>query len=59
MISVLMPVYNAERYLAASIEAVLARRDADLELVIVDDGSTDSSPKSSNASRRSIRVSGT
>lgn len=44
-ISVLMPVYNAERYLALAIESVLSQTYTDFELVIVNDGSTDSSKR--------------
>ena len=36
-----MPAYNAERYLAAAAESVLRQSFADLELLIVDDGSSD------------------
>lgn len=43
LISVIMPVYNVESYLAEAIESVLAQRYADFELIIVNDGSTDSS----------------
>jgi glycosyltransferase involved in cell wall biosynthesis len=39
--SFLMAVHNGEAGLAASIESVLSQSDPDLELVIVDDGSTD------------------
>jgi glycosyltransferase involved in cell wall biosynthesis len=41
--SVVMPVYNRERYVREAIESVLAQDDADFELVVVDDGSTDRS----------------
>jgi glycosyltransferase involved in cell wall biosynthesis len=42
-ISVLMPVYNAERYVAAAVESVLGQTLADFEFIIIDDGSTDRS----------------
>lgn len=42
-VSVLMPVRNGEPFLAAAIESVLSQSLADLELIVVDDGSTDSS----------------
>src|SRR5207245_7643788 len=40
-VSVLMTAYNREQYIASSIESVLVQTFDDLELVIVDDGSTD------------------
>ena len=43
MVSVLRTVYNRERYIAAAIESVLAQTFANFELIIVDDGSRDSS----------------
>lgn len=42
-VSVVMPVHNAEAYLGAAIASVAALRWPDLELVAVDDGSTDGS----------------
>jgi len=44
-VSVLMPVRNGERFLAEAVESVLAQSFTDLELVVVDDGSTDSTPR--------------
>lgn len=40
-VSVVIPVHNGEKYLAQAIESVLAQTHRDLELLIVDDGSTD------------------
>jgi len=56
-VSVLMPVYNARRYLAESLESVLAQTFGDLELVAVDDGSSDgSSGILAEAARREPRL---
>jgi glycosyltransferase involved in cell wall biosynthesis len=41
MVSVIMPAYNAEQYLPAAVESVLRQSFSDLELLIVDDGSSD------------------
>src|SRR4051812_32722809 len=41
LVSVIMPAFNAEAYIGRAIESVLRQTWADLELVIVDDGSSD------------------
>lgn len=43
--SILVPVYNVERYLATCIDSVLVQSFKDYELILVDDGSKDSSGK--------------
>ena len=44
LISVILPVYNGERFLAQSIESVIAQKYDNWELVILDDCSTDATP---------------
>jgi glycosyltransferase involved in cell wall biosynthesis len=44
-ISVLMSVYNGDRYLSEAIESVLKQSFMDFEFLIIDDGSTDNSKK--------------
>ena len=43
VISVIMPVYNAEPYLEEALESILAQTFGDFELILIDDGSTDGS----------------
>lgn len=45
MVSVIVPVYNVEKYLPACIESVINQTYSEWELLLVDDGSTDNSGK--------------
>ncbi|WP_231833833.1 glycosyltransferase family 2 protein [Thermosynechococcus vestitus] len=43
LLSVLMPVFNAEAYVGEAIESILGQSFRDFEFIIIDDGSTDNS----------------
>ena len=44
-VSVIVPVYNVEKYLRRCIDSILAQTYGDIEVILVDDGSTDESNK--------------
>ena len=43
LVSIIIPVYNAEKYLAETIASALEQSWPNTELIIIDDGSTDQS----------------
>jgi glycosyltransferase involved in cell wall biosynthesis len=48
-ISVLIPAYNAERFIAEALESVAAQTTAPAEVIVVDDGSTDATAEEAAA----------
>ena len=45
MISIIVPVYNVEKYLSKCLDSLLNQTYTDVEFILIDDGSTDSSGK--------------
>jgi GT2 family glycosyltransferase len=43
LVSVIVPLYNAERYITAALTSILSEQSLSLELLVIDDGSTDHS----------------
>lgn len=41
MVSLIVPCYNGEKFIARCIESILNQTDHNIELILVNDGSTD------------------
>ena len=48
MISIIIPIYNTEKYISQCLASLLEQTFHDFEIILVDDGSTDSSPEICN-----------
>lgn len=44
LVSVIVPVYNVDGYLRECVDSILAQSHSNIEVILIDDGSTDSSP---------------
>ena len=42
-VSVIIPVYNAEKYISETLDSVIAQNYPDIEIILIDDCSTDNS----------------
>ena len=56
-VSIIMPCYNGQQYIADAIESVLRQEYQDFEIIIIDDASTDSSYQVIEADLSDARIS--
>src|SRR5689334_19825269 len=55
-VSVLIPVYNGAQFIREAVDSVLAQRDVTVEVIVIDDGSTDETSRILESYGDSIRV---
>jgi glycosyltransferase involved in cell wall biosynthesis len=56
IVSAVIPAYNGERFLRQAIDSALAQTYPSIEVIVIDDGSTDGTPEILSGYGRSIRV---
>lgn len=56
LISIIIPVYNSEKYIAETIKSVLKQSYRNYEVIIIDDGSTDNSARIINGFRNNCKI---
>ena len=52
-LSIIIPVYNSEKYLSQCLDSILKQEDFIYEIILIDDGSTDSTDCSGDESKLS------
>ena len=57
LVSVIVPVYNVEDFLRQCLESIVQQSFRDFEIIIVDDGSTDSSRSIAEEYKKNILIS--
>lgn len=55
-VSVIIPAYNCQRFLRQTIESILAQRDVSLEIIVINDGSTDETGEIAKSFGSPVRV---
>ena len=55
-VSIVIPIYNVERYLRQCLDSVVNQTLKEIEIICVDDGSTDSSPEIMQSMRLRTRA---
>jgi len=56
LLSVIIPAYNAENYIKESVDSAITQTYKNIEIIVVNDGSTDSTPNILNQYGKKIRV---
>ena len=54
LVSIVLPVYNGEKYLRESIDSILSQTYSNWELLIMDDCSSDSTPDISTSRKQEL-----
>ena len=49
LVSIIIPIYNVEKYLEKCLDSILNQTYKNLEIILIDDGSTDNSPNICNS----------